>query len=825
MRHERAIITSILVMTPAADEAAAMLFAGPGEMRALCRAFNWTDSPLGPVAGWSPHLRTTVDIVLGSAQPMFLWWGPQLIQLYNDAYRPCLGTRSLHPSALGARGREFWPEIWDVIGPQIDQVMTGGNAMLLEDQHLPMDRRGRLDDAWFTFSFNPVRDSDGSVGGTLVVCLESTHRIIAERERADHRAARILDQVADEHLTMDGEFRILSVNAAAERALGKPRDAFVGRTHWEAFPASVGSEVERQYRRVVAERTEAHFTHHYVGEGYDVHLEIDAYPTDDGGAAIFWRDVTSRVVSERALRESEEKYRTLFDSIDVGFCVIEVLFDADDRPADYRYLETNPAFVQQSGIADAVGRTVRDLIPAIEEHWFETYGRVARTGESTRFQNKSETMGRWFDLFAFRIGEPAQRRVAVFFTDVSAAHALEREREQLVRALKVERARLEEVFRRAPSFIAVLRGPDNVFEVVNEAYRQLVGHRKILGLPFLEAVPEMRNQGFSELLDHVRTSGEPWVGSETSALIQRIAGAPLETRYIDFVMLPFTEADGTRSGVVAHGSDVTEQVLARRDVERLLAETERVLAETEGARADAEAARAEAEAANRAKGEFLAVMSHELRTPLNAIGGYAELIEMGIRGAVTDLQREDLRRIQASQRHLLRLINDVLSYAKLESGEEHYSIEAVSMHDAVSAAETLVAPQVRSKDLVLTLGDIAPGLTVLADAEKLRQIIVNLLSNAVKFTGRGGRIDVACVVVGTRVMVRVSDTGIGIPAEKLEMIFAPFMQVQGDLKRAYEGTGLGLAIGRDLARGMAGDITVESVPGTGSVFTLELPLA
>ena len=276
---------------------------------------------------------------------------------------------------------------------------------------------------------------------------------------------------------------------------------------------------------------------------------------------------------------------------------------------------------------------------------------------------------------------------------------------------------------------------------------------------------------------------------------------------------------------MAHGSDVTEQVLAQRDVERLLAETERVLAETEGARADAEAARAEAEAANRAKGEFLAVMSHELRTPLNAIGGYAELIEMGIRGAVTDLQKEDLRRIQASQRHLLRLINDVLSYAKLESGEEHYSIEAVSMHDAVSAAETLVAPQVRSKDLMLTLGDIAPDLTVLADAEKLRQIIVNLLSNAVKFTGQGGRIDVACVVEGARVMVRVSDTGIGIPAEKLEMIFAPFMQVQGDLKRAYEGTGLGLAIGRDLARGMDGDITVESVPGTGSVFTLELPLA
>ncbi|MET0398011.1 MAG: GAF domain-containing sensor histidine kinase [Longimicrobiaceae bacterium] len=237
------------------------------------------------------------------------------------------------------------------------------------------------------------------------------------------------------------------------------------------------------------------------------------------------------------------------------------------------------------------------------------------------------------------------------------------------------------------------------------------------------------------------------------------------------------------------------------------------------------AARAEAERANRAKSEFLAVMSHELRTPLNAIGGYAELMEMGIRGPITPLQREDLRRIQQSQRHLLGLINEVLNYARLETGTVRYEVAEVRLRDALAAAEALVAPQAQANDLALSVGTCPPELAVRADAEKLRQVLVNLLSNAVKFTARGGRIDLACSASGDRVQVQVRDTGIGIPPDQLDGIFEPFVQVRADLTRTAEGTGLGLAISRDLARGMGGDLTAESTPGVGSTFTLTLPAA
>jgi signal transduction histidine kinase len=236
-------------------------------------------------------------------------------------------------------------------------------------------------------------------------------------------------------------------------------------------------------------------------------------------------------------------------------------------------------------------------------------------------------------------------------------------------------------------------------------------------------------------------------------------------------------------------------------------------------------AREDAEGASRAKTDFLATMSHELRTPLNAIAGYTELLELGLRGPVTGEQREDLQRIRRSQRYLLGLINDVLNFAKLESGHVRYELGPVRLDDALAGVEMLIAPQLRDKGLAYEYRRVDPTVEVSADREKLEQIILNLLSNAVKFTERGGRITLACEPTTDRVHVRVHDTGRGIPPDRLEAIFEPFVQVERGLTRTTEGTGLGLAISRDLARAMGGDLTAVSDLRKGSTFTLTLPLA
>lgn len=236
-------------------------------------------------------------------------------------------------------------------------------------------------------------------------------------------------------------------------------------------------------------------------------------------------------------------------------------------------------------------------------------------------------------------------------------------------------------------------------------------------------------------------------------------------------------------------------------------------------------AREEAEAANLAKSNFLTTMSHELRTPLNAIAGYTELLMLEIAGPITEKQKEQLQRIERSERHLLSLINDVLNFAKIEAGQIKLDIRSVDVGEIVRDLESFIAPQLHAKSLRYT-EDIADApLNAETDSEKTRQILLNLLSNAVKFTPEGGEIAVHARRDDDRICVTVSDDGDGISPDKVEDIFEPFVQVGRNFNSPAEGTGLGLSISRDLAQRLGGDLTCVSTLGVGSAFTLRLPAA
>lgn len=227
--------------------------------------------------------------------------------------------------------------------------------------------------------------------------------------------------------------------------------------------------------------------------------------------------------------------------------------------------------------------------------------------------------------------------------------------------------------------------------------------------------------------------------------------------------------------------------------------------------------------ASKAKSEFLAMMSHELRTPLSAIAGYAEILQMGMRGKLNEAQQLDLSRIQANQVHLLRIINDILDIAQVESGQMQVSARPVLMQEVMGDVEPIVLPLLAGRDVKYAVHEDVNSFVVLAERERLTQVLVNLIANAVRFTQSGGNISVHVEMRDGRVRIHVTDNGIGIAPDKLEAIFQPFVQAEGGASRRAQGTGLGLAISRRIAEAMGGTLTVKSGLGQGSTFTLELP--
>ncbi|HUQ83196.1 MAG TPA: ATP-binding protein [Gemmatimonadaceae bacterium] len=670
-------------------------------MRALCRAFDWSSTPLGPIEQWPTALRTSAAIVLGSGFPSILVWGDTLVQIYNDAYIPLIGAK--HPSALGQPTHETWPELRAIQEPVFARVYRG-ETVTISDALYRLDRHhGDPEDAYFTASFVPVPLDGGGVGGSLSTLFETTVQVTMrvsaeERARLDEAerlarettaaASAYLQRVVEQAPTIINTFRgpehvFTSANARFREITGLSVDV-IGRPVREAQPYLEGTGVFEMLDRAFA-----------TGEPF-VGTEV-VVPVTNGATG----EVLERMFSF--------VYQPVVD--DDG-CVLGI-----------------------ASIATEVSEQVRAR-RAAERHAAELEAVIESIPDAVYIGNAN--------------GMTQVNRRALEQLGLSSIAALHGPIVELSAAARVRDARTGAPFEPGQSpFVRALAGERTVTDIIVRD----------------------RSTGADRIL--------------------RAAASPIVV-------------DGKLVGAVMVNTDITDQ---RRGEDAL------------------RAAVSSAEQASRAKTEFLAVMSHELRTPLNAIGGYAELLAMGIRGPVTDQQRHDLERIQRSQLHLLGLINEVLNYAKIETGSVRYVIEPVPVRDAILAAESLVAPQAAVKRLTLTVGQCPPELAARADPEKLRQILVNLLSNAVKFTDPSGRIDVTCAQSNGSVHIAIRDTGIGIGSDKLEAIFEPFVQVNPGLTRTAEGTGLGLAISRDLARGMSGDLVVESIPKEGSVFTLTLPRA
>ena len=635
---------------------------------------------------------------------------------------------------------------------------------------------------------------------------ETGNRInnLVGEEIAPYWLNALIDSADDAIISKTLEGIITSWNKGAQRIFGYTAEEAIGKPVLMLIPSDHQDEEPAILARIRAgERIEHYETIRKTKDGrlIDISLTVSPIKKPDGeiiGASKIAREITDIKRAKKQIQASEERYRTLFTSIDEGFCIIEMMFDDNGKPVDYRFLEINPAFEKLTGIPaeEALrGTPVSQLVPNFEDRWYQLYGSVALTGQNVRSEEGSEAMGRWFDINAFRVGGEGSKKVAVLFNNVTERKKGEQERERLLNELEAERTKLAYLFSNAPAFVATLRGPKHVFELTNPAYLQLIGHRDVIGKPVREALPEVIGQGFFEILDNVFKTGKAFTGREVTVELRHEPEGPPVQRFVDFVYQPIFEADKAVSGIFVHGIDVTDQVQARKDAEQ----------------------------ANRAKDEFLATLSHELRTPLNAILGWSKMMtDSRLSG---EDQHRALETIHRNARIQAQLIEDILDVSRIISGKLKLEVRPIELTAVIESAVESILPAAQAKEIRLQRVLDSGSSMISGDSNRLQQIIWNLLSNAVKFTPKGGRVQIRLERINSHVEIIVTDTGTGISPEILPHIFDRFKQADTTSTRKYGGLGLGLAIVRHLVEMHGGTVEAESGgEGRGSTFTVKLPL-
>ncbi len=551
------------------------------------------------------------------------------------------------------------------------------------------------------------------------------------------------------------------------------------------------------------------------------------------GAVLVFRDITEKKLAEAAVRETEGRFRTLFESMDEGFCVIEVMFDGEGRPADYRFLEVNPAFETQCGLRDAIGKTIRELAPDHDAHWFEIYGKVAVTGEAVRFVNEARALGgRWFSVNAFRLGGPDSRKVAILFTDITSW----KQAEAALRFLADASATLGAIvdYQSTLQKVAALAVPNfadwcavDMAEPGGALRRLAVAHVDAAKVRLAQKVEERypaRQDGERGAYHVLRTGKSEMMADIPDSLLLATARdeehlqllrelglksyicVPLQVRGKTLGIVTFTTAESRRPYTAADLAFAEE--LARRSA--IAIENAQLYAELRDA--------------DRRKDEFLATLAHELRNPLAPIRNSLQILKMPRVDADTVARSLDMMERQVQ--YLVRLVDDLLDVSRVMRGKIELRRQRIELATVVARAVEMVQSVVDGQGHRLSVRLPPDSLPIDADPVRMAQVVGNLVTNAAKYTEVNGDIWVTAERDCDTAILRIRDNGIGIAPTMLPRIFELFVQVDHASTKAQGGLGIGLTLVKNLVEMHNGTVEARSEGlGKGSEFVVRLPIA
>lgn len=513
---------------------------------------------------------------------------------------------------------------------------------------------------------------------------------------------------------------------------------------------------------------------------------------DERGEIVEWfgaaSDVNQRKRAEEALQLSELRYRTLFDSIDEGYCIIRVLFDAAGTPYDYHFEEVNQSFERQTGLRDVAGRSMRDIAPTHETHWYEIYGRIALTGRPERFVHVASALQRWYDVYAYRIGEPGENRVAVLFHDIS-------ERKQIEEALRVSERRLRAIIEQLPVGV-VVTDEGGRWTLSNARMAEYVADA-VSPRPST-AVTEWR--AWDERGDPIPPEDWPARRALRGETVTPGLEMHRSTDAAQGSWMRVSAAPLRNDDIVVGACVVVQDVTELKNAEHALRE------------------------ADRRKDEFLATLAHELRNPLAPIRNGLKILRLATEDRAAAARVYEMLERQVN--HMIRLVDDLLEVSRITGGKIELRREVLELTAVLRGAVETSRPLIEAAGHRLTLSMPAEPLLIDADPTRVTQIVANLLNNAAKYMDDGGQIWLAVQRDGGDAVISVRDSGIGIPAAMLPKVFDLFTQVERTYERAQGGLGIGLTLVRSLVEMHGGRVEARSDgDGKGSEFVVRVPLA
>jgi PAS domain S-box-containing protein len=549
-------------------------------------------------------------------------------------------------------------------------------------------------------------------------------------------------------------------------------------------------------------------------------------------AARLW-SIIEQTRAIQALRASEYQYRTLFETIDQGFCVCQMLFDENGEPSDYRFLEVNSVFEQMTGLQEATGKTARELIPNLEDFWIQIYGRVVLTGKPARFENQSKALNRWFNVSAFRFDQAQNNKFALLFTNITARKQAEADLQQRNEYIQI----LYETSRDLLSTYQPLTLVDALFTKLKPLieldvyFNYLIDQeQQKLHLMFHGGISDETTQSIEWLeigqavcgtvaqqrcqivQSNLQQSTDPKTELVRSLGLTAYSCQPLVSQGKLFGTLgfgSFTRAEFT-PGETKLFQAICDQIAIALERSELVSSLQR---QTE-----------ELKRVNRLKDEFLAALSHELRTPLNPILGWTKILQtQHIKDPKTT---EALSTIERNVKQQIALVDDLLDISRAVQGQFQLTSQPVDLITILDAVRDSASFAAIAKSITLEFNYPADPINpVMGDELRLQQVFWNLLANAIKFTPDGGRVKVKLEQVQNNAQISITDTGIGISAEFLPHVFERFRQADGSSTRRYGGLGLGLALVKYLVELHGGTVEATSLgEGEGATFKVNLPL-